>query len=145
MCERYCMTSIKHHRYLSVNSSSTKEAIKALIAKFSIHGKYDVSKKFEELVNTFLSSFEFEQHPQYDLQWYLLTFLLELAKETCKTDLECLKLMRGEYTFNATGENENDVTEEIDWAEYLKEGQDNFFVDYKSDTESVSMFVTFDL
>ncbi|XP_076685687.1 gamma-tubulin complex component 5 isoform X2 [Andrena cerasifolii] len=136
VCERYCMTSIKHHRYLSVNSSSTKEAIKALIAKFSIHGKYDVSKKFEELVNTFLSSFEFEQHPQYDLQWYLLTFLLELAKETCKTDLECLKLMRGEYTFNATGENENDVTEEIDWAEYLKEGQDNFFVDYKSDTES---------
>lgn len=131
------MTGIKHHRYLSVNSNSTKEAIKELIAKFLIHGKYDVAKKFEELVNTFLSSFDFEQHPQYDLQWYLLTLLLELAKETYKSDLECLKLTRGEYTFNVTGENENNITEEIDWGEYLTEGQENFFNDYKSDTESV--------
>ncbi|XP_076183566.1 gamma-tubulin complex component 5 isoform X2 [Ptiloglossa arizonensis] len=136
ICERFCTTSIKHHRYLSVNSNITKEAINALIAKFSIHGKYNVAKKFEELVNTFLSSFDFEQHPQYDLQWYLLTFLLELSKETCKSDLECLKLTRGECTFNTTGENENEITEEIDWAQYLKEGQENFFNDYESDTES---------
>ncbi|CAL7943536.1 unnamed protein product [Xylocopa violacea] len=136
ICERFCMTNIKHHRYLSVNSNTTKEAIKGLIAKFSIHGKYDVAKKFQELVDSFLSSFEFEQHPQYDLQWYLLTLLLELATETCKSDLECLKLTRGECTFNVTGENENEVTEEIDWAEYLREGQDNFFNDYTSDTES---------
>lgn len=124
---------------MSVNSNITKEAINALIAKFSIHGKYNVAKKFEELVNTFLSSFDFEQHPQYDLQWYLLTFLLELSKETCKSDLECLKLTRGECTFNTTGENENEITEEIDWAQYLKEGQENFFNDYESDTESVNI------
>ncbi|XP_050477296.1 gamma-tubulin complex component 5 isoform X4 [Bombus huntii] len=136
ICERFCMTNIKHHRYLSVNSNSTKEAIKALITKFSIHGKYDVAKKFEELVDAFLSSFNFEQHPQYDLQWYLLTLLLELAKETCKSDLESLALTRGEYTFNVTGEDENEVAEKIDWAEYLKEGQENFFNDYKSDTDS---------
>ncbi|XP_076640247.1 gamma-tubulin complex component 5 isoform X1 [Colletes latitarsis] len=136
VCERFCTTIIKHHRYLSVNSNTTKEAINSLITKFSIHGKYNVAKKFEELVNTFLSSFEFEQHPQYDLQWYLLTLLLELSKETCKSDLECLKLTRGECTFNATGENENEVTEEIDWAEYLKDDQEKFFDNYKSDTES---------
>ncbi|CAK9832549.1 Gamma-tubulin complex component 5 [Anthophora retusa] len=136
ICERFCMTNIKHHRYLSVNSNNTKEAIKALITKFSIHGKYDVAKKFKELVDTFLSSFDFEQHPQYDLQWYLLTLLLELARETCKSDLESLKLTRGECTFNATGENENEVIEEIDWVEYLKEGQENSFNNYKSDTES---------
>ncbi|KOC65482.1 Gamma-tubulin complex component 5 [Habropoda laboriosa] len=136
ICERFCMTNIKHYRYLSVDSNTTKEAIKALITKFSIHGKYDVAKKFEELVDTFLSSFDFEQHPQYDLQWYLLTLLLELAKETCKSDLESLKLTRGECTFSVMGENENEVTEEIDWAEYLKEGQENSFNNYKSDTES---------
>ncbi|XP_026670394.1 gamma-tubulin complex component 5 isoform X2 [Ceratina calcarata] len=136
ICERFCMTNIKHHRYLSVNSNTTKEAIKGLIKKFSIHGKYDVATKFEELVDTFLSSFAFEQHPQYDLQWYLLTLLLELSKETCNSDLECLKLTRGEYTVNVTGESDHEVTEEIDWAEYLKEGQDNFFDDYRSDTES---------
>ncbi|XP_012342126.1 gamma-tubulin complex component 5 isoform X2 [Apis florea] len=136
ICERFCMTNIKHHRYLSVDSSSTKEAIKALIKKFSIHGKYDVAKKFEELVDTFILSFNFEQHPQYDLQWHLLTLLLELANETYKSDLETLKLTRGEYTFNITGENESEITEEIDWIEYLKEGQENFFNDYKSDTDS---------
>ncbi|XP_076661512.1 gamma-tubulin complex component 5 isoform X1 [Halictus rubicundus] len=136
ICERFCMTSIKHHRFLSVNSNSTKEAIKALITKLSIHGKYDVATKFEEYVNIFLSSFDFEQHPQYDLQWCLLTFLLELSKETSKFNLECLKLTRGECTFNATGENDSEATEEIDWSQYLKEGQENFFDDYKSDTES---------
>ncbi|XP_076397940.1 gamma-tubulin complex component 5 isoform X2 [Megachile rotundata] len=136
VCERFCMTNIKHHRFLSVNSSTTKEAIKALITKFSIHGKYDVAKKFKELIDLFLSSFDFEQHPQYDLQWYLLTLLLELAKETHKSDLECLKLIRGECTLNVSGENEKEVPEEIDWAEYLKEGHENFFDSYKSDTES---------
>nr|XP_034190148.1 gamma-tubulin complex component 5 isoform X2 [Osmia lignaria] len=136
ICERFCMVNIKHHRYLSVNSTTTKEAIKALITKFSIHGKYDVAKKFKELVDIFLSSFDFEQHPQYDLQWCLLTLLLELAKETHKSDLECLTLIRGEFTFNVTSENEKEVPDEIDWAEYLKEGHENFFDDYKSDTES---------
>ncbi|XP_078039159.1 gamma-tubulin complex component 5 [Augochlora pura] len=136
VCERFCMTSIKHHRFLSVNSNTTKEAIKALITKFSIHGKYDVAKKLEEYVDIFLSSFDFEQHPQYDLQWCLLTLLLELSKETTKSNLECLKLTRGESTFNAIGENENEATEEIDWAQYLRDGQEHFFDDYKSETES---------
>ncbi|KZC05180.1 Gamma-tubulin complex component 5 [Dufourea novaeangliae] len=136
ICERFCMNSIKHHRFLSINSNTTKEAIKALITKFSIHGKYDVAQKFEELVNMFLSSFDFEQHPQYDLQWYLLTLLLELSKDTNQCDLESLKPTRGECTFNASGEKEIETTEEIDWAQYLKEGQEAFFNGYKSDTES---------
>lgn len=135
------MTNIKHHRFLSVNSNGTKEAIKALVTKFAIHGKYDVSKKFDDLVNTFLSSFDFEQHPQYDLQWYLLTLLLELANETCKSDLESLRLAYGECTLNATSENDNGAAKEFDWAEYLKEGHENFFDDYKSDTESVNIFL----
>nr|XP_033340877.1 uncharacterized protein LOC117228903 [Megalopta genalis] len=119
-----------------VFNNTTKEAIKALITKFSIHGKYDVAKKLEEYVDTFLSSFDFEQHPQYDLQWCLLTLLLELSKETSKSNLECLKLTRGESIFNATGENESEATEEIDWAQYLRDGQEHFFDDYKSDSES---------
>lgn len=131
---------MKHHRYLSVNSHATKEAINALVTKFSIHGKYEVAKKFQELVDTFLLSFDFDQHPQYDLQWYLLTFLLDLSTETHKSNLECLKLTRGEYSFNVTTGNEDSVIEEIDWAQYLKEDQGNFFCNYESDdSESVSI------
>lgn len=118
----------------------TKEAINALVTKFSIHGKYEVATKFQELVDTFLSSFDFEQHPQYDLQWYLLTFLLDLSTETHKSNLDCLKLTRGEYNFNGAAGKEDSVVEEIDWAQYLKEGQENFFCDYKSDdSENVSI------
>ncbi|KAL0104636.1 hypothetical protein PUN28_017403 [Cardiocondyla obscurior] len=127
VCERFCLSNIKHHRYLSVNSHATKEAIDAVITKFSIHGKYEVAKKFRELIDSFLSGFNFEQHPQYDLQWYLLTFLLDLSTETHKSNLDSLKLTRGEHSFNTPTE------EEIDWAQYLKEGQENFFCDYKSD------------
>ncbi|XP_012522259.1 gamma-tubulin complex component 5 isoform X2 [Monomorium pharaonis] len=133
ICERFCLTNIKHHRYLSIDSHATKEAINALITKFSIHGKYEVAKKFQELIDTFLSSFDFEQHPQYDLQWYLLTFLLDLATETNKSNLDSLKLTRGEHSFNIATGNEDSITEEIDWAQYLKEGQEDFFCDYKSD------------
>ncbi|XP_072754778.1 gamma-tubulin complex component 5 isoform X1 [Anoplolepis gracilipes] len=133
ICERFCLSNIKHHRYLSVNSHATKEAINAIITKFSIHGKFEVAKKFQELIDSFLSSFDFEQHPQYDLQWCLLTFLLDLSTETHKSNLDSLKLTRGEYNFNATSGKEDSITEEIDWAQYLKEGQENFFCDYKSD------------
>lgn len=119
----------------------TKETISALINKFSIHGKYEVAKKFRELVDTFLSSFDFEQHPQYDLQWCLLTFLLDLSAETHKSNLDSLKLARGEYSFNVAAGSDDSVTEEIDWAQYLKEGQEDFFCNYKSDDsdESVSI------
>jgi len=92
------------------------------------------------LVDFFLSSFDFEQHPQYDLQWYLLTFLLDLSTETHKSSLDSLKLARGEYSFNLTSGNDDSNTEEIDWAQYLKEGQENFFCDYKNDdSESVGI------
>ncbi|EZA47650.1 Gamma-tubulin complex component [Ooceraea biroi] len=133
ICERFCLSNIKHHRYLSVNSHATKEAISALVTKFSIHGKYEVAKKFRELIDAFLSSFDFEQHPQYDLQWSLLTFLLDLSTETHKSNLDSLRLARGEYSFNLAAGNDDSNIEEIDWAQYLKEGQENFFCDYKSD------------
>ncbi|CAL1675989.1 unnamed protein product [Lasius platythorax] len=133
ICERFCLSNIKHHRYLSIDGHATKKAINAVVTKFSIHGKFEVAKKFQELIDTFLSSFDFEQHPQYDLQWYLLTFLLDLSTETHKSNLDSLKLTRGEYNFNATPGKEDSITEEIDWAQYLKEGQENFFCDYKSD------------
>lgn len=111
-----------------------------MITKFLIHGKYEVAKKFQELIDSFLLSFDFEQHPQYDLEWYLLTFLLDLSTETHKSNLNSLKLMCGEHSFNTATGNEDSITEEIDWAQYLKEGQENFFCDYKSDdSESVGI------
>ncbi|XP_046745496.1 gamma-tubulin complex component 5 isoform X1 [Diprion similis] len=139
ICEAFALSNVKHHRFLSVNSQATKRTIDEVVSKFSIHGKYEVANKFRELVDTFLSSFDFDHHPQYDLQWSLLSLLLDLSCETNKSELQCLETLRssrGEYSFNVTVANENEPTEEIDWGQYLKEGQDDFFCDYQSDTDS---------
>lgn len=74
------------------------------------------------------------------MQWYLLTLLLDLSTETHKSNLDSLKLTHGEYNFNGAAGNDDSVTEEIDWAQYLKEGQESFFCDYKNDSdESVNI------
>lgn len=108
--------------------------------KFSIHGKYEVSKKFEELVETFLTSFDFDHHPQYDLQWSLLSFLLNLSNETNKSELLCLENLRstkGEHSLNVSHLNQKNDNEDVDWGLYLKEGIDDFFNEYQSDSDSV--------
>lgn len=105
--------------------------------KFSIHGKYEVAKKFEDLVDTFLTSFDFEHHPQYDLQWSLLSLLLNLSNETNKSDLKSLRASRGDHSLNLSLANESELPEEIDWGQYLKEGQQDFYDDYQSSSESV--------
>lgn len=136
ICERFVVSNIKHHQFLSINSHATKEAINNINTKLSIYGKYKEAKKFKELVDFFLASFDFENHPQYDLQWSLLTLIFELSSDIEKVDLNNLRFSQGEYSINVTVANEKDAVQEIDWAEYLKEGEEDFFCDFKSDDSS---------
>ena len=99
--------------------------------KFQIHGKYEVAEKFQELVDSFLNNFDFERHPQYDLQWSLLSLLFNLSTDTSKSDLSNLEQI-------ANVPSDDNKPEDIDWARYLKEGQDEFFCDYQSTSDSVS-------
>lgn len=138
ICERFVLSNVKHHRYLSVNGPETKRTLEDVSKKLSIHGKYKVAKKLDELVNSFLTNFDFEAHPQYDLQWSLLCLLLNLSSETNKSDLNCLKASKGDPALNLTLAKEIEVPEEIDWGQYLKEGQAEFFDNYHSSSESVS-------
>lgn len=107
----------------------TKKEISELVEKFQIHGKYEVAKKFQELIDSFLNNFDFERHPQYDIQWSLLTLLLNLSTETSKSDLSSLEQI-------ATVPSNENKPEDIDWAEYLKEGQEEFFSKYESSSDS---------
>lgn len=134
------MSNFKHHRYLAINSHETNKTISGLIEKFRVHGKYDVADKFQELIETFFKSFDFESHPQYDLQWSLLSFLLNLSSEISSTELSLLKSSKDSNpNFTILNESKEEV-EEIDWKEYLKEGGEEFYCDYASETESVSIF-----
>jgi gamma-tubulin complex component 5 len=130
---------VKHHRYLSVNSHAIKKEIEEITQKFIIHGKYDVAKEFKELIQTFLTNFDFERHPQYDVQWSLLSLLLNLANETNNSELSSSSQQNKDRSQNIIITAEEDKSEEIDWAQYLKEGQEEFFCNYESDSDSVSI------
>lgn len=139
ICERFALSQLKHHRYLSVNSHAVKKEIEEITQKFLIHGKYDVAKEFQELVQTFLTSFDFERHPQYDLQWSLLSLLLNLSNETNKSEVSTSSQQSRDRSQNVSIAADDDKSEEIDWAQYLKEGQEEFFCNYESESGSVSM------
>ncbi|XP_024939457.1 gamma-tubulin complex component 5 isoform X2 [Cephus cinctus] len=136
VCERFTLSNIKNHRYLSIDGNETKQKIDELITKFSIHGNYKVAKELQYLIGCFLHSFDFEQHPQYDLQWTLLSLLLDLANETTYSDLSSHVLPKNEYNVIATVDWNNSASNEIDWGPYLKEGQGDFFYDFQNSTES---------
>lgn len=136
ICERFVVSNIKHHQYLSVNSHAVKQSINNITTKLSIYAKFKEATKFQELIDFFLNSFDFEHHPQYDLQWSLLALLFDLSSEIDKVDLNNLKSFQGDFHTNVTVANEKDAIEEIDWADYLKEGEEDFFCDFKDDESS---------
>ncbi|KAK0171743.1 hypothetical protein PV328_005153 [Microctonus aethiopoides] len=135
-CERFVFSNIKHHRYLSINAHDTRKAIEDIKKKLTIYGKYTVANEFSNLVDTFLTSFVFDQHPQYDLQWSLLCLLLNLSSETDKSTVEFLHTTRIDKTLNNAIISESNEVNEIDWGEYLKDGQEDFFCDYGESSES---------
>lgn len=100
------------------------------------YGKYNVAKEFEELVQTYLTSFDFELHPQYDIQWSLLSLLFNLATETGKSEVPGNVTLVEDATIKPVTASK---AEEIDWGGYLKEGGEEFFCDFKSDSDSVSI------
>ncbi|XP_034945517.1 gamma-tubulin complex component 5 [Chelonus insularis] len=140
ICEKFVVSNVKYHTYLSTNSNTVKKLIKDVKEKFIIHAKYNVAKEFEFLVDTFLGSFNFDQHPQPDLQWSLLYLLLSLSStdtSSAKTDYcnKNLSLIQKEKTLTSSNSEDNEI-DEIDWKEYLQEGQEEFFYDYGENGDS---------
>ncbi|XP_063983814.1 gamma-tubulin complex component 5 [Diachasmimorpha longicaudata] len=131
LCERYVFSNMKHHRFLSINSHEVKRTIAEVEEKFRIYGKYAVARDFKNLVENFLTSFDFDHHPQYDLQWSLLCLLLNLSRDTEKSEIDCLHTTKIDKTLAASEE-----VDEIDWGEHLKEGEADFFNKYASSSES---------
>ncbi|XP_011505710.1 PREDICTED: gamma-tubulin complex component 5 [Ceratosolen solmsi marchali] len=136
ICERFALSQIKHHRYLSVNSHAVKKEIEEITQKFLIHGKYDVAREFKESIDSFLTTFDFERHPQYDVQWSLLSLLLNLANETNNSELSSSSQQSKDRSQNVIFTADEDKSEEIDWGQYLKEGLEDFFCNYESDSDN---------
>lgn len=70
------------------------------------------------------------------MQWSLLSLLLNLANETNKSEICPSQVLRDQSQNITLFEEDN--SEAIDWGEYLKEGEQEFFSKYGSDSDSVS-------
>ncbi|CAG5101763.1 Similar to TUBGCP5: Gamma-tubulin complex component 5 (Fragment) (Macaca fascicularis) [Cotesia congregata] len=140
LCEKFVLSNIKNHNYLPINSHIVRRSVNDLKEKFIVHGNYKVAERFTSLVDSLLTSsaFNFDQHPQHDLQWTLLSLLIELSNETSKSiistgddSIDALDLGsddESDENFDSRTVDLNDSrTDEINWEEYLKEGQQEFF------------------
>ncbi|XP_008544757.1 gamma-tubulin complex component 5 [Microplitis demolitor] len=158
ICEKFVLSNIKNHNYLPINSHSVRRSVNDLKEKFYVHGNYKVAERFTSLVDSLLTSsaFNFEQHPQHDLQWTLLLLLIELSNETSKSVITDTTFADDSCDIStATGTNddedddragdskEDNRTDEINWEEYLREGQQEFFCDYRDrsqDSDELSVW-----
>ncbi|KDR22561.1 gamma-tubulin complex component 5 [Zootermopsis nevadensis] len=123
LCERFLLSNLWHHRFLSVDSHAVRRSVDGLVTKFEVHGHLDIARKLRELVTTFLSHEVFCDHPQYDIQWSLLSLLLHLANSpTSATHLL--------QTTTTTAEVHDDEEEQFDWTSYLREGDEKFVCVY---------------
>ncbi|XP_067008275.2 gamma-tubulin complex component 5 [Anabrus simplex] len=132
LCEDYAISNLVYHRYLSVDAHAVRRSISGVITKFMIHGHLDISRRLDELVNKFSSAEVFTRHTQYDIQWALLSLLLNLSNNPTSSPHLRLKTDLTDQTHK----------DEFDWKLYtemcavLHEGSDAFQLVCKDDTLS---------
>jgi len=64
LCERFALSNLWHHQFLSVDSHAVRRAVDGIVTKFEVHGHLDAAQKLRELVTVFVSSKVFCDHPQ---------------------------------------------------------------------------------
>lgn len=135
--ERFVLSNLLHHRFLSVDANAVRRSVEGMVLKFQIHGLSEKGQQLESLVNEFLQRCSFKDHRTVDIQWSLLSLLLLLGENPTnvlhkdESIPECL----------ATTE----TKEVFDWAAYLKEGEEEFHHDWNdspSDEDEVDRMVS---
>ncbi|XP_069685486.1 gamma-tubulin complex component 5 [Periplaneta americana] len=135
LCERYALSNLWHHRFLSVDSHAVRRSMDGMITKFEVHGHLDTSRKLKELVSVFLNNDIFHDHPQYDIEWSLLSLLLHLSINPTTT-AHHLKTVSKPLEVT-------DEEDDFDWVAYLREGDDKFSFSY-DDSSSEEFSSDFD-
>lgn len=64
LCERFALSNLWHHHFLSVDSHAVRRAVDGIVTKFEVHGHLDTARKLRELVTVFVNSEVFCDHPQ---------------------------------------------------------------------------------
>ncbi|XP_034243482.1 gamma-tubulin complex component 5-like [Thrips palmi] len=134
--ERFILSNLLHHRFLSVDANAVRRSIEGMVLKFQVHGLSDRGQQLHSLVNQFLQSCHFKGHETVDIQWSLLSLLLLLGENPTnillkdESILECSAISEAEEAF--------------DWGAYLREGEEEFHQDWNdspSDEDEVDRMI----
>lgn len=89
LCEQFAMSKVRHHNYLSVNSHEIRRRLNGLQERLSISNYQQYSDRLAVLCSALISDPQCEKHYETDVQWSILSFLLEVAQRP-ETALEKL-------------------------------------------------------
>lgn len=80
LCENYAFSRITNHRFLSVNSHEVRRRIDGVAERFMADNYTQHGERFKKLVQQFVTDPICTNHEEYDIQWSVLHFLLEVSK-----------------------------------------------------------------
>lgn len=76
----YAFSRIVNHRYLSVNSHEIRRRVVGLSERFMADNHANYSQQLERIVENFVTNPLCLNHYEYDIQWKVLHFLLEVSR-----------------------------------------------------------------
>lgn len=79
MCEQFALTKIRNDRHLAVNSHEIRRRIAGLCERFSMINKKRYANRFVHITDFLINHPLCNGHYTTDIQWSILSFLLEIA------------------------------------------------------------------
>ncbi|KAJ1527018.1 hypothetical protein ONE63_008562 [Megalurothrips usitatus] len=123
-CERFILSNLLYHRYMSVDGHAVRRSTEGMVMKFQVHGLFQRGQDLDSLVKQFIACPDFKDFSTVDIQWSLLSLLLNLSQNPTNILKTVDNISLSGNSFNT----END--DEFDWTSYLKEGEEEFFDNY---------------
>ncbi|XP_031634279.1 gamma-tubulin complex component 5-like isoform X2 [Contarinia nasturtii] len=80
LCETYAFSRVASHRFLSVNSHEVRRRIDGVAERFMADNYTQYGERLKHLVQEFVNDPLCTNHYEYDIQWSLLQFLLDVSR-----------------------------------------------------------------
>lgn len=118
ICLNFTLSNFLHHRFLEVNSHQVRRTVDGLCEKFTIQSHYEKAEALHTLSSSLFESISKEGSTEQETDYAVLSLLLHLS-ESVDANQEIIKVLDDD-------EDGEKSKEEIDWAEYLQEGEEEY-------------------
>lgn len=92
ICEDYAFKKIATNRFLSVNSHEVRRRVDGVAERFMADNYTQYGERLKKLVNEFVTDPLCINHYEYDIQWSLVHFLLEVSKNPLSVDKNSIRI-----------------------------------------------------